>query len=468
MRSRWPRWAFFAILAVLAALLIGGCAGGPHQAAALSGADFADLGKQMAGIEQKSAAQLTDYEQKLKIEIKKADDKSPEGKALKSHDNFLLAYAAEFRETHLQANADLRDYSTAQGDYTNAQQLGSPYATQASYRLGILFANGVIGVSKDESLKQAKQNLRMLTTAYTADVWVRSTPHWKVNQLPDMELAGLGGPATLLPVLSDKTTVSTPVLHKEILADVAIGRLDYLYRYGGGLDSTYWKIIDIIVDFFKRISPAYGLVLALFFLALLVKLLTMPLTTMAYRGMRDMQRIQPLLKELQEKYKDDKAKQAEEQMRIMKEHNVSAAGGCLPMLIQLPIFIVVYQAVNVYAYEFSQSGFLWIHQLSRPDMPLLILYAISMIVTQKLTATPSTDPQQQVMQRQMTYMMPLMLVIFLQTVASAFLLYWFFLNVLSSAHQYYLMQQFKQDDIVVEAPAAPPAPGPRRKKGNSL
>jgi len=463
LNSRRLRWVLFGALAVLVALLIGGCAGGgARQTAPLSGSDFADLGKQMVAIEHYTPKELTNCENQFSSGISTSQDKT-----VKARDSFLLGYVEELRGTRSQEKLDPRNFRDAKDDYTNAVQFGSAYATQASYRLGVLASNGVIGISPEDTLKQSKQDLRLLTTAYTVDVWVRSAAQWESNQPPRMELAGMGGPAALTPVLTANTPENTPVLHSNILADVAIGRLDYLYRTGGGLDSTYWMVIDIIVGFFKHISPAYGLVLSLFFLALVVKLITMPLTTMAYRGMRDMQRIQPLLKELQEKYKDDKAKQAEEQMRIMKEHNVSATGGCLPMLVQLPIFIAVYQAVNVYAFEFSQYGFLWIHKLSRPDLPLLILYALSMIVTQKLTATPSADPQQQVIQRQMTYMMPLMLVIFMETVASAFLLYWFFLNVLSSAHQYYLMQKFKQEETVIEAApvVAPPAPPSRRKKG---
>jgi YidC/Oxa1 family membrane protein insertase len=208
----------------------------------------------------------------------------------------------------------------------------------------------------------------------------------------------------------------------------------------------------------------------LFLLAVLIKVITAPLTTMAYRGMRDMQRVQPLLKELQAKYKDDRAKLAEEQMKLMKEHKVSPASGCLPMLIQLPIFIAVYRAVTVYAFQFSNAGFLWIENLARPDLILLILYAISMIVTQKLTATPAADPQQQVLQNQMTYMMPVFLVLVLYSMASAFLLYWFFLNVMSSGHQYYLLRKFKAEEAARDAaqPAPAPAPGTpakRRKKG---
>lgn len=191
----------------------------------------------------------------------------------------------------------------------------------------------------------------------------------------------------------------------------------------------------------------------------------MPLTVKGQRGIRDMQRIQPMLQELQTKYKDDKQKQAEEQMRIMREHKVNPLGGCGPMLIQIPIFIVVWQAVSVYAYQFNTDSFLWINSLAQPDYILLGLYTVSIIVSQYLTTPTSTDPQQKQMQMMMTWMMPIFLVFVLASIASAFVLYWFFLNVLNSAHQYYLMRQFKKEDLAREAAAA--AAVPEKKKGKA-
>ena len=461
------RWLGLVVLAVVLAVVISGCSGfgGNRGFTPLPAADFTALGQQMADIEHMKAPELRARREVLSKEIAATADKG-----IKSHDSFLIGYLEEFQGTQLDPK-DPRNFRDAKVDYTNAVQFGAPYAVQASYRLGVLASNGVLEPA-DDALKLAKQYLRPLTTAFQVEVWVRSSAQqWQANGPPSMELAGMGGPATLVGEQAPLAAVKTPVLHGNVLSTVATGRLDLLYRTGGGVDQTYYQVVGIIVDQFKRLSPAYGLVLALFFLALVVKLLTMPLTTMAYRGMRDMQRIQPLLKDLQERYKDDKAKQAEEQMKLMKEHNVSATGGCLPMLIQLPIFIVVYQAVNVYAYEFSQAHFLWIKQLSLPDPALLVLYAVSMVITQKLTATPSADPQQQAIQKQMTYIMPLMLVLVLQTVASAFLLYWFFLNVLSSIHQYYLMRQFTQEDVTVPAPApaieAPKSTSRRKRKAEN-
>jgi len=482
-----PRWIAFVLAAVIIALVISGCGGG-GRAVPTSREDFDNLGKEMSAIEHQQptftftrtmprrdaqgnpvkdasgnvlseVVTLSDQlnDQWLKDQVEKtealpnSDVKSLELGRL----NFVHGYLAEFQKTTRGGAAGAPAvYGDARTFYENATKVNTGYATQAFYRLGILGANNLLGTHED-SYQLAKTFLGRLRMLYGVNVWDRAP-----------QVAGQGGAAQV--VAPQATGVTGPTLKPVEVSVVATELLDHIYRNGGGRDATYYSAVNVFMGFFNRIfGKAYGTVIALFFLALLVKLITLPLTTMAFRGMRDMQRIQPMLKELQEKYKDDRQKQAEEQMRIMKEHNVKPLGGCLPTLIQLPIFIIVYQAVQLYLAQFSQAQFIWIHNLARPDLPLLILYAISLLITQKLTATPSTDPQQQAIQNQMTYMMPIFMVLVLQSIASAFVLYWFFLNVLSSAHQYYLMRQFKQEEAAL-APVTEPTtpPSPKKKKGN--
>lgn len=475
------RWLALGLIAILALLLLSGCGGSPTASAKpLPAAESRALGQQMAEIESMTATARDALANKLATEVGKLaiNKKNPNNATQYALDNFLLGYLYEFEQnTTTQEAKRLELRRNMLASYNEAHGIASPYAPLAAYRLGVLAAHGIIDATNANFNTVAKGRLRELIMAQQPlPIWVRGVPGATTpDQLITNELAGDGGPATLAG--KSTTTATGPALW--LASDcrlLAITRADVIYRTEGGLDTTYYHIVNGIVTTFQRISSLYGVVLALFFISLLVKLVTMPFTAWQYRGMRDMQRVQPLLKELQEKYKDDKAKQAEEQMRIMKEHKVNPMGGCLPLLIQLPIFIAVYQAVQVYAYGFAQSHFLWIPNLALPDLILLILYAASMIVTQKLTATPSTDPQQQAIQNQMTYMMPLILVFVLRSIASAFLLYWFFLNVLSAVHQYYMMRQFKLEDAaagalapVVETPA-PPADATvsrRRKKGKS-
>jgi len=464
-QRRILRWSILAGIAVVLVLIVAGCAA-PRKP--LTDKEFTQLGEAMVNIE-KSPTKSQDalYDQLDKIYNDATKQYSPDDRA---RARFLQGYIVEYRATTSKVSGpQAPTYSAAQSRYQEAAKIGSSYGLEANYRLGVLAVRGLLGA---ESAKIVKASLSTLTHDYANQLWVREAAPGKEppTTITEVSVAGANGNASLAPTAGG--TTKGPVLQAFGMADTALRQLDYQYQHGGGLNQTYYRTVDGIVQFFGRFSPSksVAVVLALFILALIVKVITAPLTTMAYRGMRDMQRIQPLLKELQAKYKakEDRAKLAEEQMKLMKEHKVSPAGGCLPMLIQLPIFLAVYQAVMVYAFQFSDTHFLWINNLARPDMILLILYAISMIITQKLTTAPSVDPQQQVLQNQMTYMMPIFLVLVLASIASAFVLYWFFLNVLSAAHQYYLLRKFKAEEAAKDA-AVPPAPEPpppgRRKKG---
>ena len=470
---RHLRWVIFAAIALLLTLVVSGCFGG--SAKPLDPRDFAKLGDDMAAIER-----MTTEEQNTLYGEQRAIFDDKEGKSVdeRARARFLQGYIAEYQATTLQGSGpQAPTYANANTLYEEAAGLRSVYGLQAGYRSGVLGARGLLG---DNSVKTAKSRLGALQNNRDFEVWVRQAEPGEEPPatFPPVAVAGSGvqenTTATATVAADADATVTGPVLQPYNMADTTLLQADIVYKTGGGLDETYYKGVDAIVKTLVGITQnkSVAVVLALFLLAAIVKIITAPLTTMAYRGMRDMQRVQPMLKELQEKYKGDRAKLAEEQMKLMKEHKVSPAGGCLPMLIQFPIFIAVYQAVRVYSYQFADTGFIWIDNLARPDIILLILYAVSMIVTQKLTATPAADPQQQALQTQMTYMMPIFLVLVLASLASAFVLYWFFLNVLSAAHQYYLIRKFKAEEAAKEAavPPAPPAPAPpapRRKKGKN-
>jgi len=483
---RFLRWVIIAAIALLLVLVISGC--GQGGGTPISDTQFKDLGQQMVAIEQKKdLSALEDLADQYASDAKAAEGAKDRSSAGRFY--FLAGYTREYRETLKRTNPKEGNYSEAQTNYTAAAKTGTPYGWQASYRNGVL---GTLGLLGTDSVKTAKASLGSLAHLFSTParrvgigslvlysspkkdfyLWVRQAAPSKdaAAKMTLDAVAGYGGSARL--VTPGQTAAAGPVIQQHDMADTALRQLDIVYQVSGGLDATYYKGVHAIVVGLVNVTKnkSFAVVVALFLLAAIVKVITAPLTTMAYRGMRDMQRVQPLLKELQEKYKDDRAKLAEEQMKLMKEHKVSPAGGCLPMLIQFPIFIAVYQAVRVYSFQFSDTHFLWIGNLARPDLILLILYAISMIITQKLTATPSADPQQQAMQNQMTYMMPIFLVLVLSSIASAFVLYWFFLNVMSAAHQYYLLRKFKAEETAKEAPAIPatPAlepPAPRRKKG---
>lgn len=215
-------------------------------------------------------------------------------------------------------------------------------------------------------------------------------------------------------------------------------------------NSTKWnyKLVDGLVAMTGRIS-SFSYWFALLIIAILVKSITMPLTLKMYKSQREMQRIQPILKDLQDQYKNDKVVLNQKVMECYKEHGVNPFASCLPMFIQLPFMIWVYNTIRLYEYHFANGKFLWIgsslaHQfptvlggnMSQFDIPLLCLYAASNYVTMKLT--PATDPQAAQSQKTMSVMMTAMMFwMFLQyRWSAAFIFYWLMMNIFSAWQQY--------------------------------
>jgi YidC/Oxa1 family membrane protein insertase len=484
------RWALLLAAILAAGLLLSGCGGGGAPTALAADA-MTRLGTEMVAIEAMPVATLhayagtsdvkgdlelfystalsADYRATYRDSLADAKalhgfvdtaekgnataPKAPKGyndAAVRAEAEYLLGYAQEVQVTRGTADFYRRNYGPALLHYAAVAKSRTGFGTQAQSRIAAIRYNEYLraqDTGRRTLEKDVKTAFYPLRTGFKVNVWDR-TPL----------LAGDEGNASIdekavTPAPDKVNFVATPQLVPREAAAIALQRLDYVYQTAGGTDTLYYASVKSIMDFFTRLSPHYGVVWALIFLALLVKLLTIWPTAKSYRSMRDMQRLQPLLAALQEKHKGDQAKIAEEQMKLYKEHGVNPMGGCLPMLIQIPVFIIVYQAVMVYAYNFANTSFLWISSLALPDIPLLLLYLGSMVISQKLTPTTSADPQVQAQQRMMTYFMPIMLMFVLINFASAFVLYWLFLNIFSAAHQYYLIRSFSREEAA-GAPAA--------------
>lgn len=196
-----------------------------------------------------------------------------------------------------------------------------------------------------------------------------------------------------------------------------------------------------IVDVFVRIaggSPALGVIL----MAIVVRVAILPLTRKQITSQKRMQAIQPQIKELQKEHATDKQKFQEEFWALCQENDCNPLGGCLPMLVQMPILIFLYRGIREYIVQFEGVSFLWVHNLAEPNMILLVLYTLSMIGFQKMAAQsqPAADPQQEQQQKMMTYMMPLMFFFFFQSFPAAFLLYWLGSNLIYFGEQALLMR----------------------------
>ncbi len=229
-------------------------------------------------------------------------------------------------------------------------------------------------------------------------------------------------------VLSGETWQQQPV--RQVIAPP----LDSLQRGG------FWYKL---VDFFSRIcggNPALGVLL----LAVLTRVLIYPLTKKQLASSQAMQSLQPQIKKLQTKYKDDKQKFQEKFWELCKANKVNPLGGCLPLLVQMPILLMIYRGIRAYIIRFDDASFLWVENLAQPDIYLLIGYTISMVafqkMTQKMNPTAQVNPQQAQQQQMMTWMMPLMFFFLFQSFPAAFILYWLGTNLVYFALQYWYMK----------------------------
>ncbi len=200
-----------------------------------------------------------------------------------------------------------------------------------------------------------------------------------------------------------------------------------------------------LLDAAYSVIPNYGV--AIILITIVVRLLMAPLMARQMKSMKRMSDIAPLMKEIQEKYKDDRERQSREMMALYQREGVSPfsmVSGCLPMLLQFPVFIGFYYALQS-AIHLRQQPFIgWIDDLSRPeqlfvlpglDLPvrvLPILMGASMFLQQRLTPSGTMDPAQQ---RMMMTVMPVMFTVLFYQFASGLVLYWFFSTLIGIGQQ---------------------------------
>ena len=209
------------------------------------------------------------------------------------------------------------------------------------------------------------------------------------------------------------------------------------------------KFLLVILNFFYGIVGNYGV--AIILLTLLIRILFWPLTHKGTESMGRMQELQPQIKAIQAKYKNKKdqvsmKKMQSETMALYKENKVNPMGGCLPMFVQIPVFIALFTVLRN-AIELRYSGFLWIADLSTSEnlfagqIPFVgslnilpIVMSLSMIWQQKLSSPgAAATPEQQQQQKMMMFMMPIMMLFFFYTMPSGLVLYWTTSNLLMIA-----------------------------------
>jgi YidC/Oxa1 family membrane protein insertase len=190
------------------------------------------------------------------------------------------------------------------------------------------------------------------------------------------------------------------------------------------------KPLFLFLNFFYSFTNNYGI--AIILLTVSIKVLFIPLTHKSYKSMKGMQTVQPLLAEIQKKYKNDKVRLNREIMELYKTHKINPLGGCLPMVLQIPVFVALFNVFYT-TIELRQAPFfLWITDLSDYDHKyvLPVIMGITMFIQQKIQPT-NMDPKQ----AKIMLILPVIFTFFFLNFSSGLVLYWILNNILSVSQQ---------------------------------
>lgn len=207
------------------------------------------------------------------------------------------------------------------------------------------------------------------------------------------------------------------------------------------IDFGIWEIIAVPIlkglQFFYEVFPNYGI--AIILLTIFIRMLTFPLQYKSFKSMKKMQVIQPELKELREKHKDDPQRMQKETMALFKKAKANPVGGCLPLLLQMPIFFAFYKVLYSAVELVDAPFYWWIHDLSEKDpyYILPVLMAGAMFLNTKLTPTATADPAQQ----KIMMFMPLIFGFIMKDLPSGLTLYIFISTLVGMLQQLFVYKR---------------------------
>lgn len=245
-------------------------------------------------------------------------------------------------------------------------------------------------------------------------------------------------------VPSHKEFPQTEFTPKALLDDINVNMTQL------GRTTLVWGLVPgfQLIDFLVNLTgaqPGFSYAFAALLLALVVRAIIWPMAQKQYMWSRQMSQLQPLVAELKKKYTNPQELNVKV-MELYKEYGINPMAGCLPAMLQMPLFLLVYQCMLHYRYEFQKGTFLWIqpdsalgpffaHNLGEKDNLLIIIYGISMLSTTLLT--PVSDPSNVKQQRMIGVAMSVIFTVFMFTgvfpVPAAFVLYWIGTNLLATA-----------------------------------
>lgn len=211
--------------------------------------------------------------------------------------------------------------------------------------------------------------------------------------------------------------------------------------------NIWWQLVGFLSDIMDTVNlkiGSYGI--AILAVTILIRVITFPLMVKQIKSMRAMQKLQPEINKIKEKFKNNQQKLNEETMKLFQKHNVNPLAGCLPLLVQMPILIAFYQAI-MFNKDIREASFLFL-QLGEKDTFFIvpILAALTTYLQQKTMSVNMDNPQT----KMLLYLMPAMIFFISATLPSALGLYWFYSNLFSIAQNKYL---YRDKDQVQEGTA---------------
>jgi len=302
----------------------------------------------------------------------------------------------------------------------------------------------------DFELKKMEAEVLAAHTQYRAAKFLNDSNGYNIvttayTNLKSLENRYIKSPlwTTSFEVFPDKNVPETETTPKKLLDDVtrfssAMGKETPVWGFFPG-----YQLVDVLVKITGSV-PWFSYAFAALLLAVFVRATVYKLYEKQLHWGRQMSQLQPLMKELRDKYEGAELNQ--KTMALYKEYGINPMSGCLPVLIQMPFFFLIYASMLHYRFEFEKGTFLWIgselsdqfmgivaRNLGERDYPLIVIYAISMVVTTYLQ--PVSDPANAKQQRLMGISMSVMfgIMMFFWPIPSAFVLYWIFLNILATA-----------------------------------
>ena len=325
---------------------------------------------------------------------------------------------------------------------TQISEHGASGGQQSGLEYAVAFANGKVIQKKLADLTQAVDIENGLWAGFSAQYFaalaipLSGTSRVWLAQSDAMPIARVD-----IPTSGDKAEFNVFLGPKDRETLVEAGhQLDRVLDFG-----WFWFIAVPLLwglRFLHRFIPNYGVNIIL--LTGIVKLVTAPLTRTSFKSMKAMQKLQPDMQRLRERYKDDQATLQKEVMELYKRHRVNPVSGCLPMLLQLPIFVGLYNAL-MHAIDLRHAPFmLWINDLSAPDrlmvggigIPVLVLLMGASMLVQQWMTPQQGDPTQQ----RMMMIMPVVFTFISINFPSGLVLYWLVNNVLTMAQQWYMLR----------------------------